>query len=193
MKRMLIFLFLLMLMSYSQAFAQEFQSPSLLYGFSAGGAQGDNTNDDTWELQYSGFLQYKLVPQYLMGQVCFGYVPLRAQGAYKADLITVNNRFLYIPFSLPNVNPFIYAGLGVAKDLNKGQSYMPMIPFGVGMQTKLNERVTLQISGGYDLVLSDKLSGTKTTGTKRNTFTNGKHDGFYSFLLGLTFTRKTMK
>ena len=188
MKRMLSFLLLFALIACSNVFAQQFESPSLAYGFSAGGATGDNSNADKWVVQYRGYLQYRLISHHVLGQAGLGYTKLRASGVYTADIVTLDNRFLFIPFSLPNVNPYLYAGFGVAKDLNKGQSYMPMIPFGVGMQTRLSERVMLQINAGYNLVLSDKLSETKSTGSDRNTFTNGKHDGFYGFLLGLTFT-----
>jgi hypothetical protein len=189
MKRMLVFLlFIIALAACSNAFAQDFKSPRLEYGFGMGGAQGDNTGSDKWVQQYRGFLQYRLVPDYVLGQVGLGYAKLRAS-EYKADIVMLDNRFLFVPMSLPNVNPFLYVGVGLAKDLNKGQSYMLTIPFGVGMQTRLTDRVMLQISGGYHLVLSDKLSETKSgTSTKRNTFTNGRHDGFYGFLLGLTFT-----
>ena len=178
MKRILVSLSLLiMVTASSNALAQEYTSPKLAYGFSIGGAQGDNSNADKWVQQYSGFLQYRLVPEYVLGQVSLGYTKLRAPETYTADIIILENRFLFIPLSLPNVNPFLYAGVGVAKDLNKGQSYMPTIPFGVGMQTRLTNRVMLQISGGYNLVLSDNLSETKTPGNnKKNTFTNGKHD-----------------
>ncbi len=193
MKRMLAFLMLFSLVAYSHAFAQGFESPRLAYGFSAGGAMGDNDNADKWVPQYQGFLQYRLVPQHLLGQVGLGYTKLRASGVYEADIVILDNRFLYIPFSLPNVNPYVYAGFGVAKDLSKEQNYMPVIPFGLGMQSRLTDRVMLQISGGYNLVLSDKLSETKSTSTKRNTFTNGKHDGFYGFLIGLTFTGPSTK
>ena len=189
MKRMLVFFALFIALSAcGQAFAQDYQSPRLQYGFSMGGAQGDNTGSDKWVQQYRGMIQYRLVPEYVMGQVGLGYAKLRAD-EYKADIIMVDNRFLFIPLSLPNVNPFLYAGVGLAKDLVKGQSYLLTVPFGVGMQTRLTDRVMLQISGGYNLVLSDKLSETKTGASiKRNTFTNGRHDGFYGFLLGLTFT-----
>jgi hypothetical protein len=189
MKRVLVFLSLIIaLAAGSHAYAQNFDSPTLAYGFSAGGAMGDNDNADKWVPQFRGYLQYRIVNHHLLGQVGLGYTKLQASGVYEADMVMLENRFLYSPFTLPNVNPFLYAGLGVAKDLNKGQNYMPYIPFGVGMQTSLNSRVMLQISGGYNLVLSDELSETKTTGSDRNTFTNGKHDGFYGFLLGLTFT-----
>ncbi len=190
MKRLLVLLiaFIALVVS-SQAFAQDYVSPRLAYGFGVGGAQGDNSGGDKWVLHFRGFLQYRLIPNYLLGQVGMDYTKLRASGVYTADIIMLDNKFLYIPFSLTNVNPFMYAGFGVVKDLNKGQNYLPTIPFGVGMQTRLTESVMLQLSGGYHLVLSDKLSETKGgASTKRNTFTNGKHDGFYGFLVGLTFT-----
>ena len=187
MKRLLVLL--IALVACSQAFAQDYTSPRLAYGFGVGGAQGDNSGEDKWVLHFRGYLQYRLIPKYVLGQVGMEYTKLSTKGVYTADIIVIDNRFLFIPFSLTNVNPYMYAGFGVTKDLNKGQSYLPTIPFGIGMQTKLTESVMLQLSGGYHLVLSDKLSETKTgTSTKRNTFTNGKHDGFYGFLIGLTFT-----
>ncbi|MFA6473016.1 MAG: hypothetical protein WCU00_13355, partial [Candidatus Latescibacterota bacterium] len=94
MKRMLVFLlFIIALAVGSNAFAQDFESPRLSYGFGMGGAQGDNTGSDKWVQHYRAFVQYRLVPEYMMGQVSLGYAKLRAD-EYKADIIMLDNRFL---------------------------------------------------------------------------------------------------
>lgn len=46
----------------------------------------------------------------------------------------------------------------------------------------------LDINGGYNLSLSDKLDGRVRTNTDLNALTNQKQDGFFGFTLGLAFT-----
>lgn len=45
-----------------------FENPAIGLGFSFGGAINDNSSVDDWEMQYRGYLQYKLAAQMLFGQ-----------------------------------------------------------------------------------------------------------------------------
>jgi outer membrane protein OmpA-like peptidoglycan-associated protein len=61
-----------------------------------------------------------------------------------------------------------------------------MVPFGVGIQTRISNGVLLLINGGYTLYLSDDL--VKRSNANLNSLTSGKQDGFYGFSIGLAFT-----
>jgi len=161
------------------------------WGFSLGGALGDNTGKDKWGIMGRGFFQYEFVPA-LAGQIGVAYSDLAAPGVYYSNLLTADFRLHVIPFALPNVNPYIYGGFGLSKTLNISNSdILPFIPFGIGAQTMIASGLMLQISGGYNLSLSNKLAIAEGNGQPvpvNNFLTNGKNDGWYVFSIGLAFT-----
>jgi outer membrane protein OmpA-like peptidoglycan-associated protein len=166
----------------------QFRSPELAWGFQAGGAHGDNINGDSWGMQVRGFLQYELISPMLTAQIGLGYAELSAPEHYFAKTGLIDVRFLFSPFSLPNLNPYIYAGIGASKSLNHNNSdFLPMIPFGAGIQTRIARGVMLGVNGGYNLSLSDKLDGLVRASGDNNVLTNGKNDGFFGFNVGLAF------
>jgi outer membrane protein OmpA-like peptidoglycan-associated protein len=189
MKRAILFLMLVVsLFAYNLTYAQ-FDNPTVGFGAAFGGAYGDNSDADKWVLQFRGFLQYKLISPVLLGQLSVGYTKLNAPGVYNAELITATNRLLLIPFSLEKLNPFLYGGFGVTKDVSiSGSDLLSIIPMGIGIQTRLGSQIILELSSGYNLSLSDKLDGRVRTSADLNSLTNKKHDGYFGFLVGLMFT-----
>ena len=189
MKGVILFsMFVISLVAYNQVYAQ-FDNPAVGFGFAAGGAQGDNSGADKWVIQYRGYFQYKLVSPILLGQLSVGYTKLNAPGVYTAETGMADNRLLFIPFSLEKLNPFLYGGFGVSKAIGvSGSDFLPMIPMGAGIQTRLGSQMLLEVSGGYNLSLSDKLDGRQRSSSDLNSLTNKKHDGYFGFLLGLMFT-----
>jgi outer membrane protein OmpA-like peptidoglycan-associated protein len=166
----------------------QFKTPELAWGFQAGGAHGDNYNGDSWGMQARGFLQYELISPMLMVQGGLGYTELSAPERYFAKTGIADIRFLFSPFSLANLNPYVYAGIGVSKALNTNNSeFLPMVPFGAGIQTRISNGVLLGVNGGYNLSLSDKLDGRPRSESDRNSLTNQKNDGYFGFALGLSF------
>jgi outer membrane protein OmpA-like peptidoglycan-associated protein len=177
---------------YDQVQAQ-FETVVHAWGFSVGGAHGANTGSDQWVLQGRGFLQHELIFPMLSFQLGVGYANLSATGAppkgYTASTAMADFRLLYTPFSLLNFNPYIYGGFGVTKQLNSGGTdFLPMVPFGLGAQTRISPSTLLNFNAGYNLSLSDKLDGRARTNTDLNALTNQKQDGFYGFTIGLAFT-----
>ena len=171
---------------YSQVQAQ-FKKSELAWGLSAGGVHGDNMSGDRWMMQYRGFLQYGILSPMLMAQLGLGYTELDAPNQYRAENFIVDVRLLLSPFSLTNLDPYLYAGLGLSKALNvTGSDFLPMVPFGVGMQTRVSSGILLDINGGYTLYLSDDL--VKRSNTNLNSLTSGKQNGFYGFSIGLAFS-----
>jgi len=171
---------------YSHVQAQ-FKVARQAWGFSLGGALGDNAANDKWGIQGRGFYQYEFVPA-LFGQIGIGYDDLTAPNVYNTGLLTADFRLHVIPFALANVNPYIYGGYGVSKSLNiSNADILSYIPFGLGAQTLISSGLLLQVSGGYNLSLSDQLDGRVRTNSM-NFLTGGKHDGWYVFSIGLAFT-----
>jgi outer membrane protein OmpA-like peptidoglycan-associated protein len=172
---------------YSHVQAQ-FQNPRMAIGASLGGAIGDNATGDKWGIMGRGYFQYEFVPA-ILGQAGVAYSDLNAPGYYTAQVLQPDLRLLFIPISLPNLNPFAYVGFGLSKTLNLTNSdWLPIVPLGLGGQTRISSGLLLCISGGYNLSLSDKLDGRERLYDK-NFLTNGKHDGFYTFSIGVAFSK----
>jgi outer membrane protein OmpA-like peptidoglycan-associated protein len=172
---------------YSHVQAQ-FKNPRMAIGAELGGAIGDNATGDKWGIHGRGYFQYEFVPA-ILGQAGVGYSDLNAPDYYTAQVLTPDLRLLFVPISLPNLNPFAYVGFGVSKTLNLTNSnWLPIVPLGLGAQTRISSGLLLQISGGYNLCLSDELDGRTRTDSK-NFLTNGKNDGFYTFSVGIAFSK----
>ena len=188
MKRFTVFIFLIAaFISYSRVQAQ-FKVPDVAWGLSVCGSHGSNDGSDNWGLGFRGFLQGELISPMLAGQIGAGYAHLGASGVYTAETGIIDLRLLFSPFSLRNLNPYLYLGLGVSKDLNgSGSDFLPLVPMGAGIQAKIANGVLLDVTGGYNLSLSDKLDGIARSSTDLNPLTNGKQDGFYGFSIGLAF------
>jgi outer membrane protein OmpA-like peptidoglycan-associated protein len=188
MKRFILWTLLVVAFCVYNDVQAQFKESKLAWGLSGGGAHGDNRTGDKWMMQYRGFLQYDIMPM-LIGQLGLGYTELEAPGVYRAENFIADLRLLFSPFSLTNLNPYIYGGFGLSKALNRtGSDFLPMIPFGVGIQTRISSGVLLLINGGYTLYLSDNLDGHARSNTDLNSLTSGKQDGFYGFTIGLAFT-----
>ena len=165
--KFLLILFVLVF-AYGQIYAQ-FDNPKMGIGVAAGGAIGDNSSADKWVPQFRGYFQYQIIPHYLIGQVGVGYAKIKASGVYTAETGMADNRFLLIPFSLEKLNPYLYGGFGVSKDIGvSGSDFLMMVPVGVGIQTKLGSQMILDLSGGYHLSLSDKFDGLTRSDSKLN-------------------------
>ena len=186
---MLLLILVVLLFVSNQTYAQ-FDNPSMGFGIAGGGAYGDNSSADKWVIQGRGYFQFKLISPYLLGQLGVGYTKLNAPDVYSAETGTGDARLLIIPFSLEKLNPYLYGGFGASKNFSvSGSDFLPMVPMGIGFQTRLGSQILLEASGGYNLSLSDELDGRQRTDNDLNRLTNKKHDGFYGFLIGLMFTR----
>lgn len=178
---------LIAFVAYYQSAAQS-KNTQLSWGLTAGGAHGSNVGSDEWALQYRAFIQYGLISPLLAGQFGLGYTSLTAPGIYTAQTGMADARLLLSPFKLASVKPYVYAGIGVSKNLNiDGSNFLLMVPMGAGLQTRISSGLSLDVTGGYNLSLSDELDGRVRTDTDVNGLTNGKHDGYYGFTLGVVF------
>ena len=189
MKRFILCTLLVAAFGFQNHLQAQFMDSGLAWGLEAGGAHGGNDRGDKWGMQYRGFLQFDLLSPNLIGQLGMGYTKLVSPNVYSAETGLAEMRMLFSPFALPDLFPYLYAGLAGSKQLNiSGSDLLMMVPFGAGIQTRLSRSVFLSINGGYNLSLSDKLDGRARTDTDLNDVTNSKHDGFYGFSAGLAFS-----
>lgn len=131
------------------------------------------------------FLRYSLV-SHLQGEagVSLGRV---AGSDYTTQIIPIEYRFLLSPFSFDSWNLFLYAGIGAlhydveeippqATPDAKLKGWTGVVPGGLGLQFRLDDRVAFEMSGGYNHTFNDEL----------NAVVAGKNDGYWTYLLGLT-------
>ncbi|MCF7920617.1 MAG: OmpA family protein [Candidatus Cloacimonetes bacterium] len=178
----------LILLVFSAVSAQ-YEGPETGFGIEVGGAYGDNSgNDESWSPRVKIDYQLKLAAP-LFTQIGLSYTTLQGGTGYdKTKTVAGDVRFLLRPIKLNQMFPYFYAGAGAAKNVNiNGSDFLPLIPVGLGIQTSLGEQLMFQISGGYNLVLSDDLDGVARSDTDLNRFTNKKHDGFFEIMVGLFY------
>jgi len=189
MKRIVVFTLLIASFSMFNQVQAQYRNPDLAWGLSVGAAHGSNVSGDRWGMQYRGFFQYNIVSSMLLGQFILGYAELSAANVYSANTGLVEARLLFSPFTLSNLNPYIYGGGGLTKNLNtSGSDYLPMVMIGAGVQTRIAATTVLNLDGGYNLSLSDDFDGRNRTLANLNTFTNQRQDGYYGFTVGVAFT-----
>jgi len=180
--------FALILVAFIAVNAQ-YEGPESGYGIEVGAAYGDNNGDDeSWSPRVKINYQFKIANP-IFTQIGLSYTTLMGGSGYeKTKTVAGDIRFLFRTIKLNQMYPYIYAGAGIAKNMHIDDSdFLPIIPVGLGVQTPLGEQLMLQVSGGYNLVLSDDLDGVKRTDSDLNRFTNDKHDGFFEIMIGLTY------
>ena len=166
----------------------QYISPTWGYGVEIGGARLDNSgNSENWVPQLRGDFQLKIIPQ-VLSQFGVSYATLDGSNHSKVKALKADIRFLFRPVRMSQMFPYLYAGVGAVKDININNSdYLPVIPAGIGIQTRLGRQLLLQVNGGYNLVLSDKLDGVVRTNSHMNRFTNQKQDGYFELMVGLLY------
>jgi outer membrane protein OmpA-like peptidoglycan-associated protein len=180
----------LALLAFSAINAQ-YASPQWGYGIEVGAARGDNSaSGEDWVPKIRGDVQMKIAPM-LLTQFGVSYAKL-SSGDYSNQLLMGDARLLFRPFPMNQMFPFLYGGFGMGKNNGvNGSDFLPVVPVGVGVQTMLGQQLILQVSGGYNLVLSDDLDGIERTDDQMNRFTNQKQDGFFEIMVGLLYASPT--
>jgi outer membrane protein OmpA-like peptidoglycan-associated protein len=182
-RRFVLVVFAAMILSQAEA---QFKDQGLGGGVGFGGTFGNTELRDRESkfLAYA-FLRYELI-DHLAGQ--FGVGLGRVGGPrYLTQIIPVDYHFVLSPFSFESWNPYIYAGAGALHFQQeeappnptpgaKTKDWTAFIPGGLGLQIRLDDRVSLEASGGYNYTLTDDL----------NTVQADEKDAYFNFLVGLT-------
>ena len=160
------------------------------WGLEGGVAIGDNAgSDENISPLARGFLQIDMTKQFI-ARVGASYLPIGADGIYSTETFMGDARLLFRPFQLRYVSPFLYAGVGATKDTSFGDSSVLMaVPFGIGFQTRITPKISLELNGGYILSVSDDLDYPRTRDDDHlNRITNQKHDGLFTISAAVAFT-----
>lgn len=188
----LITMLLLASFTFSNIYAQ-YKQTSWGYGIYGGAARGDNAGDDeAWVPTGRGFIQLGISRQF-MTQIGLSYIPIKTKTDnpdtyqdYETQLLAGDIRFLFSPIQMSVISPYVYTGIGAAKDVKDGESHFcPLFPFGLGLQARVGDRVSLDLHGGYTLS-SDRLDAKRRDIEDMNSLTNARNDAFYSVMLGVS-------
>lgn len=110
-----------------------------------------------------------------------------------SELVPIDLRFLFSPFSFTGWNPYLYAGVGAVhykmeevpsnSDPNvKKSGWSGFAPGGAGVQIRIDDHTSFELSGGINYAFSDKLN----TITRNSQVNATKNDAYWNFLAGLT-------
>lgn len=131
------------------------------------------------------FVRYGIV-DHIQGEVGVGLGRV-AGTTYSTQIVPIDYRFVFSPFSFESWNPFLYAGFGAlhfdsetlppnATPGAKEKGWTGYAPGGIGVQIRMGDRVSFEASGGINYTLTDELNAVKR-------FAN---DAFANYQVGLT-------
>lgn len=140
------------------------------------------------------FLRFNML-DYMDGDFGIGYAEYAgydfAAKSFKSKLLPIDFKFLYKPFDIDVIDPYIYFGLGVMKyEVIERPSYVSIVrpvydngwtgvfPIGIGTEINIVDNLCLDIHGGFAYTLTDNL----------NYFKEGTpFDGMLGFGIGLMY------
>lgn len=169
----------------------QYKDRGLSIGAGFGGAIGINeSNHRPAKSQARGYLTCPLHDR-LLAELSAGYAYNSGQD-YLTSLIPIDFRVRFSPFSSERWVPYVYAGFGalfidgqvVPPSLWNGiepEVWAPHLPLGIGLEYRITGNLSLDVNGGGVQSLSDELNQPR----------DGKKDGYWSVMAGLTFTMKT--
>jgi outer membrane protein OmpA-like peptidoglycan-associated protein len=165
-----------------------YTSPGWTYGYGLGVTRGDNAGSaENFGPLVQGNVQLELFG-FLNVRIGMGYTQLHASKTYSTSTIMADYRAVLQPFRKYKFAPYLYAGNGASKELKDSKAdIIPLIPFGVGMQTRIKKGMLLDVTAGYNLSNSDALDSRVRAENDKNSITGNKQDGFFSLTFGLSF------
>lgn len=174
----------------------------IAFGLALGTAIGDSDpgTDDFSAFYAHGFFRYGLIGP-LEGQVSLSFpVSLERKDdefAYRSTLVNFDYRLLWRILNVQQSGFYGYGGLGglyyrvkeqpsqISRE-TEPRGWALYSPVGVGLQVGVSDRLSLDLSGGYNFVYSDDLNmirGEDDGGTA-----DYDDDAFFNVVAGLTFS-----
>jgi outer membrane protein OmpA-like peptidoglycan-associated protein len=182
-----------LLLLQSQSASGQFHELGLEVGFSGGGVIGLNESDyKPMKSQGRLFIGMPL-KDYLQGDLGVSYVINEGSG-YKTVLYAADYRFRLCPSSSEKWIPYLYAGIGLlrhdmhTKPVNLYPSvdriaWTGVVPAGVGLQYRISDFVSWDISVGGGFTFSDDI----------NPEQDDSPDSYAGFMVGFRFSSKAGK
>lgn len=125
----------------------------------------------------------------LQVELGIAFARLRAD-QYSAEILPVDLRARFAPFHQEKWFPFVYAGIGMlhhdvsdvpdmADPSAKIDGWNAVVPFGLGVQYHIDEFLSFDLHGGYNMIMSDEV----------NPINDGSNDAYMNVLAGLRVHR----
>jgi len=191
------FLLLSCVAAFSLPSLAQFSDPGLGGGISFGGTMGQtDLKDKEGRFFARAFLRYPLV-KHLQGEFGFGLGKVSGtDGApggdgtpWVTEIIPIDYRFVLSPFAFTDWNPYVYTGVGAlhykvetvpvlhAYSNAKLNAWTGYVPVGAGVQFRVDDRVSFDVTGGYNQTFTKDLNAARVS---------DKNDAYWNFLIGLT-------
>jgi outer membrane protein OmpA-like peptidoglycan-associated protein len=193
--RNLLLLFCLVVLSLPSR--AQFSDPGLGGGIGFGGTFGQTQIEDK-ETRFlaRAFLRYPLV-KHMQGELGVSLGRVAGADQYTTQIIPIDYRFVFSPFSFETWNPYMYVGAGalhydveqippMAAPSAKLKGWTGVIPGGVGVQFRLDDRLSFEASGGFNYTLNDELNAVLKSVTPQ--YKGPSKDAYWTYLVGLTVT-----
>jgi outer membrane protein OmpA-like peptidoglycan-associated protein len=184
-------LMIALVLALTVSISAQYKNRGFTVGASFGGTSAVNESPrNPIKSQARGYLAFPLQDHFL-AELGAGYAYNSGQD-YLTNLIPIDLRIRYSPFSSSRLVPYVYAGFGalyvdcktVPASVNTGtepELWAPHFPVGIGLECRITDMLSLNVSGGGVQSLTDEL----------NQLRDGKKDGYWSVLAGLSITLKT--
>ncbi|MGA9115399.1 MAG: OmpA family protein [Bacteroidota bacterium] len=114
-----------------------------------------------------GLLRHPIAPR-VMGEIGVGFVELKGKN-WKSQLVPLDYRLVFVPSRTPRVAPYLYAGAGImyyeqerrplaGGAVSRTSGRAGFIPAGAGLQFMFDNKVAVDINGGYQVTFADGLT-----------------------------------
>ena len=174
----------------------QIRTSGVALGLGGGALAGDTDfgRDEQYGYHGNAFIRHSIIGP-IEGQVTgsvLGQLLRTSDNNYSTDIYSADYRLLLRPFAIEALSPYFYGGFGALyfevtqfpanRTANTPtDAWVGVIPAGGGLQIKLAQQVSLDLSIGYNFALSDDLNG----------FVAAGDDGYYNAVAGITFTRQS--
>jgi outer membrane protein OmpA-like peptidoglycan-associated protein len=163
----MVALMTLALLTGGSALAQQ-GTTGLELGISAGAALGMNESKDDQIKPHARVILGTTWSGHFQSEIGLGYAQ-NGDNEYEVDLIPIDIRVHFSPYSTETFKPYLYGGIGALHyDVGKVPDGVPsyqeldgwtgLIPYGIGFQYYLTEAFSLDIAGGSNYTFSDELN-----------------------------------
>lgn len=196
--RIILITLTIFLTTLTTSLSAQLKTHGVAFGLAGGATVGDTDfgRDNQYGITFNPFFRHIIVGP-LEGQLSgmfFGRLKRDDANAYRTDITTGDYRILLRLFSAEWVSPYAYGGGGALYYLVKEspatvtpgverEGWAAFAPVGGGLQLKLSDQVSLDISGGYNFVFSDDLNQVQAA----------EDDGYFSGMAGFTWTLQSGK
>ncbi len=148
----------------------------------------DQDGDNAGGSYFRAFLRHSF-SDHFEGEIGAGIAAQLEGENYQTTTHPLDVRLLYRPFIRENWSPYLYAGVGalwykinkLPSNPSKGidtKAWTGVVPVGLGLQFKLSDNTSLELTGGYHYSFNDDLDGVVAAA----------NDAFFNFRAGLTMT-----